>query len=495
MAFLPGRMRLITLLEVCLKVFRVLGFLPYSWDASGRCPQTNKPQTPEIAWSSSSLINVGGDERELSSPAFPCCFKRRQSLVTLSWIFVFIRIAHGFAVITVHAYFLKLDINDLGNLVTTHNITDLCIHLFSVLLSASLMTVLLLRGDRLAHLLQSLSNIIASHHVVVLSKVDVSVCFVFLLYLLLALVSTVVELQHVEETETHVVKKQLRYVEDTSFCIVHVLLAFTVMVLILFFRAVAVTLSENYTNILREKLPRETHSDLTKVRPEDCDEEEIEAWKLGPEGERKTDGGARERKVNYSKQDLISGDPHNGRAANSGGGRKIYALQDLSSADPYSRMVTSGDSRKETAPSLSPLTITDITTAIDQLQDLHQFQHLLNAYFGLPLSLSLVKMILVVVIQAFFAANVADRWRLACIFVAIPLDLSLMVHLFSAPESVTLQREKLREAVLLRRLKETSNMELVDKLASFMATYLVILLQFNQGDKGSSGKEKNNPVQ
>lgn len=438
MAFLPGKISLITLLEVCLKVFRVLGFLPYFWDASGRCPQTNKAQPSEIAWSSSSLINVGGDERELSSPAFPCCFKRRQSLVALSWIFGFIRIACSFAVIAVHAFFLKLDIYELGNLETTLNIIDLCIHLFSILLFGSLMAVLLLRGDQLAHLLQSLSNITATHHVAVLSKVDVSVCFVFLLYLLLAVVSTIAELQLVEETETHVVKKQLRYVEDTTFCIIYLLFAFTIMVLILLFRVVALTLSENYTNILREKLPRETHSDLTKVRPEDFGKE-IKAWRLGPDGGRKTDGDAREGKVNYSIQDLISGGHHNGRADDRGGGKKNYALQDLSSADRNSRMVTSGDNRKEKAPPPSILTTTDITTAIDQLQDLHQFQHLLNAYFGLPLFLSLVQMILVVVIQAFFAANVSDWWRLACIFVSITLDISLMVQLFSAPECVTLQ--------------------------------------------------------
>lgn len=427
----------ITLLEACLKVFRILGFLPYTWDAFGRCPEINRPQTPEIAWSSSQ-INEEGDERELSSPSFPCCFKRRQLLVVLSWIFVLIRVAHGFAIIVVHAFFLQLDVDDLGNLETTHSITDLCIHFVSVLLSASLMVVLLLRGEQLTHLLQSLSNILATRHVSVLSKVDASVCFVFLLYLLLAVVNTVVELQHVEETENHVVKKQLRYVEDTSFCFIHVLFAFIVMVLVLLFRAVTVILSENYNNILKEKLPRRTCSDQAKLRPEDC-VEKTDALKLNPDSGGKTDGGVSERKASYSIRDLISGGPHCGKAAYGGGGRKIDALQDLSSADPHSIMVISGDNRKEKASTLSSLTISDITTAIDQLQELHQFQHLLNAYFGLPLSLSLIKMMLVVVIQAFFAANVSDKWRLACIFVAIPLDISLMVQLFSAPESVTLQ--------------------------------------------------------
>lgn len=442
MSALPGQMGLITLLDVCLKVFRVLGFLPYSWDAAGRGPQISSTQAPGRAWSTPSLlskVNLRGSDKTLSSPAFPCCFKKRQLLVALSWLFVLINIAHCLAIISVHLTYIPLDVFEVGNFKTTSSITDTVIHLFSVFLCANLLAVLLWRSDQLAHLLQSLSNIIAKHNIAVVGKVDTFVWFVFLLFTMGIVVIAALKLQQEAETETEtqvdMVKKRVRSFETTSFYITQLLFTLTVTVLVLLFRAVAAILSENYANILREKLPRETPPDMTQVWLANCGEQEVEA-----DGERKSDDDARKRKMNYALQDITSAAHVNDMETNNAARwRKMdYASQDLSSY-LHGGMVTQGDERKEKAPPPSPLTIKDVTTATDQMHDLHQIQHLVNTYFGLPLALSLVKMMMQVTLDAFLAASTTDMLRLGCIVVAVTLDVCLLVHLFSAPDCVTQQ--------------------------------------------------------
>lgn len=441
MAFLLGRTSLITLLDVCLKIFRVLGFLPYSWHASGRYSQTNNTRAHRKAWSSSSLrnVNLGGKDKKLPSAAFPCCFKRQQSLVAWSWLFVLVLTVHCLSIIAVHVSYISLDVYGLGSILTTSNIATIAVRFFSVLLPAALMAVLLWRGDQLGYLLQVLSNIVARHRVSVRAKTVPYLHFVFLLFAMTSVVVTAHQIHQEAVTEVDVVKKQLRYFEDTSYLIVQIFFNLTVTVLVLLFRAVAVILSENYTNILREKLSRETLPDLMKVGPADCGKLDLEA--MDPDGGRKTGGDASARKEDYALQDLVPAAHDNGMMASSGAdGRKVdYALQDLFSADLDSGMVTSGDSRKEKAQPPSPLTTTDITTAAYHLHDLHQFQHILNDYFGLPLALSLVKMMVQVIINVFFAASTTNMYGLGCFVVAVTLDVSLLVHLFSAPECVTLQ--------------------------------------------------------
>ncbi|KAK8404626.1 hypothetical protein O3P69_007704 [Scylla paramamosain] len=450
------KINLVTLLQFCLKVFRFRGFLPFVWH-SQPCHDA-KIRRGGIAWHSA-------EDEEQESPSFLCCLKRRGVLVVWSWAFLVSLVAVRVGTIVIHFAFSAADAYDhLGELQSTYAITNLTVHLITILLATVLLVVLVWRGDQLALLLHVLSTIVVKHRTVVKGRMTLYPLLTMLVYLLMAGFSIVIVTSIVQENATHggdAHQNWIRYTQVVKTFISQLFFHLTVTILIMLFHVIAAFLSVSYASILK-----------TLSRSRDLSETPL--WDS--------------------------------------------PVNDLDVLDSDSGMKSdSGNSGKGMTPPLShPLTQRDILAAASHLKDLHQFQGLVNSYFSLPLSLCIANALMCIISYVFFCTHFfshpVNPLRVTSRITVIVLHVSSIVSIFTAPDCVLRERDRLREAILWQRMKETHDAKVAEKLdvlaalmetypgfsvgglfvitkrnlvglASFMATYLVILLQFHMGDQ------------
>ncbi|XP_045124710.1 uncharacterized protein LOC123512389 [Portunus trituberculatus] len=449
------KINLVTLLQFCLKVFRFRGFLPFVWH-SQPCHDA-KTRRGGIAWHP----KEGEEEESLS---LPCCLRRRGSLVVWSWVFVVSLVAVRVATIVIHFAFSAVDAYDhLGDLESTFAITTLTVHLITLLLSTVLLLVLAWRGDQLALLLHVLGTTVVKHRTVGKGKMPLYPLLTMLVYLIMAGCSVIIVTIVVQETSTNgndTHQNWIIYTQIMKTVISQLFFHLTVTVLVMLFHVIAAILSVSYANVLKT-LPRSP--DLIETALRDSPVNDLDVLE--------SDGGGR---------------------TNSGSGSKAMS------------------------PSLNPpLTPRDIHTAACHLRELHHFQGLVNSYFNLPLFLCIANALMCIISYVFFCTHYFDHpvnpIRLANKIIIIILHCNTLVSIFTTPDCVLRERDRLREVILWQRMKETRDAEVAEKLnvlaavmetypgfsvgglfvitksklvglASFVATYLVILLQFHMSD-------------
>ncbi|XP_071516737.1 uncharacterized protein [Panulirus ornatus] len=456
---LRRRMKPDAVVVFLLKIIRLMGGLPYTW-------LRGQSKAQVASWCSPA--SPGGGLVAGSPPAevlaFPHSLERRPRLVACSRVFIFLFMA----IYTI--LFLARTINTikdpLGDLSSTESFAVQMIFITLMIISIGKIVYLGVKSRDLARVVDNLHTVLA-HTRRYFWKPDQDLFFFMLLISELSYACQVVMMAsnayglH-QSTSASSLITHIKLWQRLAYLVMYFFMDIVVTAAVMLFYSLSAIVPSAYCEVLPDR--------RSQTPPDQ-------------------EGGSLPDKV-----------PGNGIA------RRIQVME----ADYIPSQGTFPSDERQ-AP--TPLSIEDVTSAAERLNNLHHFQGLFNNYFTIPVTLGLLSSVVAITGHVFLVSVLAaSKGSMESLSVIIRLlkYVSILVLLFCAPDEIHKKRQELRNRILVQQMKVPEEavalklgrlLQLMDAfpdfnmgglfilgkskligIASFVATYLVILLQFNLSD-------------